>query len=138
MAQAETTSPRTVEAPVPGKPLPEGFKNPPRGQVGHRCVSPQGIYQPKWWQLHLRRPEGCQSDWQFFQLNDEKFYIPYNAWCDVPPSVVIILQDAKSDVLEHKVNQVTGEYEGDLTRPGEEMRVVDTIPAFAYSLLPSA
>lgn len=141
MAQADKpdqVAQAQVERPVPGKPLPEGFVNPPRGSTAHRCVDRKGIYQPSWWQLNLRRPEGLQADFEYFQLNSEKYYIPYNAWCNVPPSVVEILQSAKSDVLESKVNQATGEYDGDLTRPGETMKVIDVIPAFNYTLLPSA
>jgi len=139
MAQTQfTETPKEQLKPVAGKKLPEGLKNPERGTMGHLCLDGKGNYQPKWMQLLLRRPSGLSVEFEFFKLNDEAYYIPYNKWVDVPPAVVKLLQDAKSDVLESNVNELTGEYVGDLTRPGEMMKVIDTIPAFSYTLLPSA
>lgn len=136
--KGEPQAPPEQPKPVAGKKLPEGFANPPRGQMGHLCVGPKGEYQPKWYQLLLRRPEGAAAEMEYFQLNDEKYYVPYNKWVDVPPSIVTLLQDARIDVLQPNVNQATGDYEGDLSKPGEAMKIIDSIPAFAYTLLPSA
>ncbi len=77
-----------------GQPLPEGFVNPPKGSVGHKCLDPQGVYRKSWHQLKLARIFDHQQDPQFFGCGDQAYNVPLDVWVDVPPEIINVLADA--------------------------------------------
>jgi len=137
---------KSVEAPTPdellqgikkGKPLPEGFKNPPCGNPQHRCLDSKGHYVPDWSQLLLRKPQGCNADKEFFSLTGHgQMRVPYDKWVDVPPWLVVVLGDAIETHYKRNVDDAGNLELNGREGPGvvEEVKV----PAFSYSLLRSA
>jgi len=89
-----------------GKPLPEGFENPQKGEAGHKCLDPQGNYQPTWYQLKLAKVFDHQQNPQFVGCGDQAYGVPLDVWVDVPPGVVNVLLDA---VETHHEQVVTPE-----------------------------
>lgn len=122
-----------------GKPLPKGFVNPPCGTIGHRCLDEKRNYQPTWYQLMLRPPEGLQSENEYFALNGVQRRVTFNRWTDQPVWILSVLQDAVNMVFRQNVTST-----GDLDYfPGTEttearVTVTEEIPAFSYSALPSS
>jgi len=86
---------------VPGKPLPEGFENPPCGEEGHFCLDTAGCYQPDWMQLYLERVYDKQIDPQVFPLSST-WLVYLETWVDVPPEVIESLRSAVETV--HRTN----------------------------------
>lgn len=79
---------------VAGQPLPEGFENPPPGEPGHFCLDNGRRYNPEWKSVYLRKVHDRQRNPQDFPLLGRTWLVPLEQWCDVPPEVVISLQDA--------------------------------------------
>ena len=78
---------------VEGKPLPEGFTNPPLGKAGHLCIDRAGAYRPDWCQVIIKQIYDHQQDPQPFPLG-VTINVPLAEWCDVPPEVVHSLESA--------------------------------------------
>lgn len=83
-----------------GRPLPEGFENPPCGDYGHRCVDRDGRYQPDWTQLFIEKIVDHQNDPQPLSCLP-KYLVPLETWVDVPPSVMKSLESAVQTHHEH-------------------------------------
>lgn len=80
--------------PVDGAVLPEGFENPAPGEYGHYCVDQQGVYHKDWVTIKIHRYNEHDQD-PFPVVCAGEFYSVYREqWIDVPPEVLIAIEDA--------------------------------------------
>jgi len=92
---------------VPGKPLPEGFVNPPIGDQDHRCVNSEGVYDPTWVQIEIQKVHDHQQNPQVFPLMGVEYTVNLDEWTDCPPC---ILESLKSAVeTRHNYNATPGQ-----------------------------
>lgn len=87
---------------TPGYALPEGFENPPCGEDGHFCVDTEGRYQPDWYAVRINRVRDSDADPVIFPLMGNRYAVPMDVWCDVPPEIVISMTDAVE--VDHRSN----------------------------------
>lgn len=97
--EGATMSEDTPAAPVdhfkikPGKPLPDGFENAPRGEEAHLCVDHANQYQPTWHQLLIEKRFDHDRDPQIFP-GSSPVSVALDFWTDVPPRVIEALKSA--------------------------------------------
>ena len=106
--------------PVAGRPLPEGFENPPCGTDGHYCVDKRGFYQPTFVQILIERTAKNQMDPQPVRAGDIEEKIPLETWVDVHPGIIEAINDSTMIVHEQGYNEDAkgpGENPGIKTRP---------------------
>jgi hypothetical protein len=117
---------------VAGEPAPEDEENPPPGKPGHRCIDPQGRYQPTWMSLYLEKNADTPMR-QYVSANNSAggYRITTGEWVDVPPEVVEVLRGCVYE--EHEMRAVPTA-DGDVRRE----RVTRQVPRFSLSSLPSA
>ena len=118
---------------VPGKPLPEGVDNPPIGQVGHYCEDPQGNYQPSWMQLMIHKTHDDMPERQYFRSGKASWRVKTGTWVDVPPEIITLLSNTVVEEIEMDLRTANP-----LSEDGGVQRVVNRIPRFSTSILPSA
>lgn len=114
---------------VPGKPAPDDVKNPPAGDTGHRCVDPEGRYQPSWYSVHIDKTPTTP---EVLYLSSDKggWRVRTGQWVDVPPDIVERLRGCSyTDEATDVVNTTEG--------PKRIVRRVD-VPRFSLSFFPSA
>lgn len=117
---------------IKGRPLPEGFENPPIGDPEHLCLDNGGLYDPTWVQVNILAAYDKQVNPQDFPLAGVTYQVSLDTWTDVPPGV---LESLKSAVEVHH------DYE---TKPGmialgehpQHRRI--SRQRFQYHWLPSA
>ena len=78
---------------VAGKPLPDGFENPPCGKEGHLCVDQIGNYQPEWSQLKIEKRFDHDQDPLVFG-GAQPYSVPLDEWVDAPPRLLESLKSA--------------------------------------------
>lgn len=114
---------------IPGKPAPEGAKNPPPGAPGHRCLDPDGKYQPTWFSVHIDRGPTVPAQ-QYFASNGGGYRVRTGEWVDVPPEIVEVMRSCTYiDTRTTVVNTTEG--------PKRQNQSVE-VPRFSFSALPSA
>ena len=117
---------------IPNNPLPEGFINPSCGKPGHYCVDNAGVYRPEFKQIIVPKVHDYQQDPQPVGCADNTYNVPLDIWVDVPPEVVIVMNDAVETHHEHN------------PKPGDILLGVPTVhketkrQRFMLSVLPSA
>lgn len=117
---------------IAGEALSEDFRNPPLGDRQHRCLDPEGRYQPTWTCLNIHRSSEDFPSRQHFCLGSKVWKVATGEWVDVPPGIMSILD-----------NTIMSEIEMDLTKAnplaekGVE-KIIRRIPRFAMSTMPSA
>ncbi len=118
--------------PVNGKPLPVGFINPAAGTYGHFCVDPRGVYRKNWLCLKLHKQHENMPQRQYFNRNGKSWLVEVGAWVDVPPAIMSLLGLTEQEVI-------TMDLEGaNLLIDRNVPQVVDRIPRFSYTAIPSA
>ena len=120
---------------VLGKPLPDDFVNPECGTMGHRCVQIVGgqqVYRPDWVQLKIHKLSENMPSRQFFCLNGRQWYVQVGVWLDAPAEILGILERTEVEVISMDIQNANP-----LTTDGVE-KVVERVPRFAYTSLPSA
>jgi len=119
--------------PQPGQPLPEGFENAPIGAPrGHYCLDTRGRYQPDWYALKLHKTSDNMPHRQYFNMNGKGWYVEVGVWVDVPPQIVTILGYTEQQVISMDVTSQALMSERGATK------VVDVVPRFSYTFVPSA
>lgn len=114
-----------------GAKLPEKFINAPKGDPRHLCVDNGGVYRKDWVQVYIFKQHEGQRDPQPFPLGTT-WLVKLNQWTDVPPEVLISLQDAVE--TRHETN----------FKPGNVALGVETktneypVQRFMFNSLPSA
>ena len=121
------------KGPQAGKPLPSDFENPPSGEPIHRCIDQYGRYQPEWSQVFIHKTALVGSTQMFLGKNDEFYRVAVGTWADVPPEVVSALKETTYDQVE-----MAPKVEGTGLSTYGMQRVVNRIPRFQYSVVPSA
>ncbi len=116
----------------PDRPLPEGFVNPPCGNVGHFCVDQRGYYQPDWFQLYIDKVHDRQQNPQPFNLAGQRVSVPLEMWVDVPPGVINALNDAIEVHHEHEAKP------GDIVLGIPTKHITRERKRFHKDVLPSA
>lgn len=116
---------------VHGRPLPEGFENPPKGDPGHFCLDRGGYYMSDWVQIEIQSVHDKQTDPQLFPLSST-WAVPLDTWCDVPPEVLESLVSAVE--TRHTSTAKPGTID-----VGEEIVMTSKQrKRFAWSMMPSA
>jgi hypothetical protein len=138
-AEKEKMAEKEVPAPVHGKPLPEGFVNPPGGHPGHRCVEPgTGRYNKTWFCLKLHGGENMAQR-QSFNCAGRKFSVRVGQWVDVPPEVIEVLATCTIQTLRAEAQNLPDLVGTSGSDPlAAAVDVVDERPRFSYTAVPSA
>lgn len=116
---------------VPGRPLPEGFKNPPCGTEGHFCVDNGGRYNPDWWQVNIQPRTDYDANPQIFPLS-QKWIVYLDMWQDVPREVVDSL------LLAEETHHTHNRGPGEIDLSDSEVHKEITRKRFLWSQFPSA
>lgn len=120
---------------TPGKKIPDGFENPPPGEPGHKCVDLAGRYQPDWSSIMLVKTHEYEHDPQPVICAGEKYLVPRERWVDVPPEVMIGLDDAVE--IRHHSNFDAGKILGQ-ENPQPVEKTTSKRRRFVYERRPSA
>jgi len=131
---ARAAMPEVVEeeAPMAGKPLPEGFVNPPRGKPGHRCLDQRNLYQPKWFSLILHKINENMPQRQYFNMNGKQWLVQVGVWVDVPKEIITLLGYTEQEVISMNMK------DSDMITNRSVPMVVDRVPRFSTSMIASA
>jgi len=117
---------------IAGKPLPEGFVNPEIGKPGHYCLDPSGNYQPTWASLKIHKTGEDIPERQFFQNGKRHWRVQTGVWVDVPPEIINLLECMVLEEVEMDFRTANPLMTGGVSK------VVNKIPRFSTSLIPSA
>ena len=117
---------------VKGKPLPEDFVNPEPGEPGHKCLDPEGNYQPDWTCLHIHRVDDGTPNRQFFAAGSRTWRVRTGEWVDVPPDIIEILRGTTKTEIEMDITKANP-----ISDRGVE-KVIRKIPRFSTSQMSSA
>jgi len=116
-----------------GRPLPPEFQNPPGGDINHLCLDPAGNYRPGWFQVKIHKTgETIGLARQFFNIGGYKARVAVGMWVDVPAKIIMCLADTEREI--HTMDIATANPLIENYVP----LVIDTVPRFSYSVLPSA
>ena len=118
--------------PVHGKSLPDGFENLAAGVYGHHCIDPRGIYRRNWVCLKLHKQHDNMPQRQYFNHNGKSWLVEVGTWVDVPPEIMSLLSLTEQEVISMDIGQAN------LLIDRNVPKVVDRIPRFSYTAIPSA
>jgi len=126
------------EARLKGAPLSEtkseakeaSGENPEPGKDGHKCIMPDGRYNPKWKCIMISANDST-PDRVYAQSHDGSRSVKVGVWVDVPPEVATALTGAGHDETSTDNTKALG-------GPHQAKTVVRRVQRFSVSVRDSA